>query len=331
MRRDDRQHRDDAAVDRSEVLRVPGGRDGERPRRRRLPPRERGPRGERRGERGEPLRGQRADRRRGRAAGPRHRADPRPLRPGDEGLGPRMGAARVRPDRRAPDDLLEPELLANEHGRRDVVRRARLPAVDRALGRGRARRPRGELGRPRLDVLAVDLDGLGRGRADARGSRPVQRRPVGAREDRVAHRGAAAGRHDRGAADRLRRRHDHLCAAREPGHLDHPDGDARAGGHAAPVDRRVRCGGGVPHVRRHDARRPVGLGRVRLPDRGAVAGERRGRRDVVARAPGLRRDVRRRVRGRERRDPDGGARLGVGVHGVGRRRAPGPIRSASSR
>ena len=129
---------------------------------------------------------------------------------GDAGLGARVGPTGVRADRREADDLLEPELLADEHGQHAVVRRSRLPAVDRPLGCVRTDRARGELGRARLDVLAVDLHRTRRRDRLGCRSRSLQRNEPGAGEGRVPRGHPAGRRSDHRRPDRLRRRRIHV-------------------------------------------------------------------------------------------------------------------------
>ena len=147
---------------------------------RRLPPRhpEREERGCARG--GELLPAHRPQRTRRRDPRPRHRGDGWALDPRPSVVGPHLGHTRPGPDRRAPDDLHEPQLLAHEPGRHDLVRRARLPPLDRELGRAAAPGDRGGLGRERLDLLAVDRRRSRQRPGDRDGDRPrrLRRRAI---------------------------------------------------------------------------------------------------------------------------------------------------------
>ena len=309
----DREHRVDRSLRGSEVRGVPGRGDRERARRGRVSPCERRKGRGRCVERGQLLREQRPDRGRRRAPRPRHREDPRSVRDRDAGVGTRVGPPCVRADRREADDLLEPELLADEHGQHAVVRRPRLPAVDRPLGCVRADRARGELGRARLDVLAVDLHRTRR--RDRRGcrSRSLQGHEPGAGEDRVPRGHPAGRRSDHRRPDRLRRRRIHVQPAREPRHGGHARRHARSGRHVAPLDRGVRRGRLGADVRRAAARHEDGLGRVRLPRRRRASGERCRHRHLDTRTARLRNDLRGSVRRGVDGDPHRGGGLRVDV------------------
>ena len=262
---DDREHGVHASLRRSEVSRVPRGGNGERARRGRVPPCERRARRRGRDPRGQLLRAQRPDRGGRRLAGPRHRGDPRALDRGDAGLGSRVGPARVRADGREAVDLHEPALLAREHGQHTVVRRSRLSAVDRPLGRVGAERAGGQLGRGRLEVLAMDLHRARRRDRRERRPGPVRRLEPRSRQDRLAGGRPADRRRDRRPADPLRRGLQHVRSTREPGHRRRARRHVGSGCNAAPVDRQLQRGRRVLHLRRSDARDEGAVGGVRLP------------------------------------------------------------------
>ena len=290
---DDRQHGHRGSLRRSEVRGVPRRGDRERARRGRVPP------GERR------ARPRTTRRTRPTTSSTTRRSRPATCFPvldieqthglsvaADAGLGARVGPTGPRPDRREADDLHEPELLGDEHGRHAVVRGSRLSAVDRPLGGVRTERARGELGRARLDVLAVDLDRPRRGDRRERRPGPFQRHESRARQDRVA-RGDPAARWIRlRRPDRLRRRRRTTCTR-----LANPDTVVTLAATPDPGATLLRWTGACSaagcraDVRCADAREEDGLGRVRLSGRGRASGERRGHRHLVAR--GARRAARR--------------------------------------
>ena len=136
-----------------------------------------------------------------------------------------------------------------------------------------AERARGELGRARLDVLAVDLHRTRRGDRRRRRPRPFQRHEPGAGEDRVP-RGDTARRRRRSpapgstAAAPPRR----AAGSRTPTRWSRSPPRPIRARRCSDGPGRAAAAGSAPTCDVSGARREDGLGRVRLPGRGRAQG-----------------------------------------------------------